>query len=168
MTTGNGHDPFAASEDRALDALTLVWGDSYEIYITGGQWQAWHDDAPDQEIITGTTPGELNRAIRADFARRICPDAPVQADLSAKPGTVTAGQENTAPGPPPMRDHDVSALTAGELERARRDLTASLALARPDSPARVPILAHLSAIDAELAVRDAAGPDGLPGSPLPR
>lgn len=42
-------------------------------------------------------------------------------------------------------------LTAGELDRARRELQASLALARLDSPARVPILAHLSAIEAELA-----------------
>ena len=52
-----------------------------------------------------------------------------------------------------MRDHDVTMLTAGELERARRELQANLALVRPDSPARVPILAHLSAIDTELAGR---------------
>ncbi len=52
-----------------------------------------------------------------------------------------------------MRDHDVKALTASELDRARRELQASLALARPDSPARVPILAHMSAIDAELSGR---------------
>ena len=65
-----------------------------------------------------------------------------------------------------MRDHDVSGLTAGELERARRGLQVSLALAAPGSPVRAPILAHMSAIDAELAER-AAGPDGLPGSPLP-
>jgi hypothetical protein len=53
-----------------------------------------------------------------------------------------------------MRDHDVSGLSAGELERARRELAASLALVRPDSPARVPIVAHLSAIDAEQAGRE--------------
>lgn len=53
----------------------------------------------------------------------------------------------------PDRDHDVSSLTAAELERARRDLHVSLALAWPGSPARVPILAHLTAIDAELAGR---------------
>jgi hypothetical protein len=52
-----------------------------------------------------------------------------------------------------MREHDVSRLTAGELERARRELTASLTLARPDSPIRAPIMAHISAIDAELAER---------------
>jgi hypothetical protein len=57
-----------------------------------------------------------------------------------------------------MRDHDVTALTAGELDRARRELQASLALVRPDFPARVPILAHMSAIDAELADRTASTP----------
>jgi len=57
--------------------------------------------------------------------------------------------------PDMTRPHDAGALTAGELDRARRDLQASLALTRPDSPARVPILAHLSAIAAELAGRDA-------------
>jgi hypothetical protein len=51
------------------------------------------------------------------------------------------------------RTPDVSGLTVGELERARRDLAASLALARPESPARLPILARMRAIDAELARR---------------
>jgi hypothetical protein len=54
-----------------------------------------------------------------------------------------------------IRPHDAGGLTAGELDRIRRELRASLALVRPDSPARVPILAHLSAIDAELARRGA-------------
>ena len=49
----------------------------------------------------------------------------------------------------------------------RRDLAASLALARPGSPARVPILAQITAIDAELAGRSGARPDDLPGSSLP-
>jgi hypothetical protein len=53
------------------------------------------------------------------------------------------------------RAHDVSGMASGDLERARRELGASLALARPDSPARVPILAYMSAIDAELAERTA-------------
>jgi hypothetical protein len=56
---------------------------------------------------------------------------------------------------PENRVHDVTALTAAELERIRRDLQASFALARPGSPASVPILAHLTAIDAELAARTA-------------
>lgn len=55
--------------------------------------------------------------------------------------------------PDPGRPHDVTALTAAELQRARRELQASLALARPDSPARGPITAQLAAINAELARR---------------
>jgi hypothetical protein len=55
----------------------------------------------------------------------------------------------------PGRAHDVSRLTAAELERARRELQASLALARPGSAACVPIMACLSAIDTELARRSA-------------
>ena len=66
-----------------------------------------------------------------------------------------------------MRDHDVTALTGRELEQARRELAASLALARPGGfPARVPIIARMRAIDAELAAR-AAATEQLTGSPLP-
>lgn len=65
------------------------------------------------------------------------------------------------------RDHDVRGLTAGELERARRDLRVSLALVHPDSAMRVPIQAQMAAIDAELAGRMAGRPEQLPGSPLP-
>lgn len=43
-----------------------------------------------------------------------------------------------------MREHDVTALTAAELDAARRELAASMALARPDSPvhARDPASPH--------------------------
>ena len=51
------------------------------------------------------------------------------------------------------RSHDVSQLTTAELELTRRQLRASLALIASGSPARVPILAHEQAIDAELAGR---------------
>jgi hypothetical protein len=53
----------------------------------------------------------------------------------------------------PARDHVVSDLTDGELDHARRELAASLALARPNSPIRSPIEAQLSAIDTEQAER---------------
>jgi hypothetical protein len=58
---------------------------------------------------------------------------------------------------PDDRPHDVSGLTVGELQRARRDLQVSLALAFPGSPVRGPIMAHLSAIDAELDQRQRPG-----------
>jgi hypothetical protein len=66
-----------------------------------------------------------------------------------------------------QRPHDVSGLTVGELERARRELAASLALARPGSMTSVPIMARISAIDAELARRHPASPQQDQGSPLP-
>ena len=51
------------------------------------------------------------------------------------------------------RGHDVGQLTTAELERTMRDLRANLGLISPDSPAHVPILAHMRAIDAELTRR---------------
>jgi hypothetical protein len=63
-----------------------------------------------------------------------------------------------------MREHDVTALTAAELKAARRELAASLALARPGSPVRTPIQARMTAIDTELAGRAAARRTGSPGS----
>jgi hypothetical protein len=56
-----------------------------------------------------------------------------------------------------MRDHVVSGLTDGELEHARRELAASLALSRPGSPIRTPIEVRMIAIDAELAERTTRG-----------
>jgi hypothetical protein len=61
------------------------------------------------------------------------------------------------------RVYDVSGMTVSELKRARRDLEVSLALAFPGSPVRVPILAHLSAIDRELTERTRIRPDDQPG-----
>lgn len=55
------------------------------------------------------------------------------------------------PVPETSRPHDVTGLTTGELEWARRELQASLALARPDSPARGPIMAQLNALNTGLA-----------------
>ena len=62
----------------------------------------------------------------------------------------------------PDRHRDISRLTAGELERTQRDLRTSLALTTPGSRSRAAILAHLSAIDAELAERASGEKDQLP------
>ncbi len=58
------------------------------------------------------------------------------------------------------RPHDVGQLTTAELEITRRQLRANLGLITPGSPAHAPILAHMRAIDAELAGRAA---DRQPG-----
>ena len=80
--------------------------------------------------------------------------------------TVRAEQDTrSAASGDPRRHPDVSALTLSELERTRRELAASLALARPGSPVRAPIQAHLAAVDAELAARAAAPPGSPPGPP---
>ena len=64
-----------------------------------------------------------------------------------------------------MRDHDVTTLTGHELEVARRDLATSLALARPDSAMRGPILAQLSAVTAELDRRSGTRLSGMAVEP---
>jgi hypothetical protein len=51
------------------------------------------------------------------------------------------------------RDHDVSQPPTAELELTMRQLRANLILISPDSPAHVPILAQMLAIEAELAGR---------------
>jgi hypothetical protein len=88
--------------------------------------------------------------------------APIRADIQRELGTVHAEQVSRAGASEPGRAPDVSGLTPGELERTWRELQASLALARPGSPMRGPILAHLGAINTELARRTAGL---LPGSP---
>jgi hypothetical protein len=51
------------------------------------------------------------------------------------------------------RCHDVSNPTTAELERAKRELHASLSLITQNSPAHLPIQAQLQAIEQELAER---------------
>jgi hypothetical protein len=65
------------------------------------------------------------------------------------------------------RPHDVSGLTASELERARRELEASLALARPGSMISVPIMAQIRAIGAALSgLNGPTDMTALPSSPF--
>jgi hypothetical protein len=55
-----------------------------------------------------------------------------------------------------VRDYSAHGLSAADLERARRELSASLALTRPGSPMRAPIKSQLGAIDVALAERASA------------
>jgi hypothetical protein len=63
-------EPFAVNEDKALSALSLAWGDLYEIWILDGKWHASRTDVMDDDEITGETPDELNRKIRDDWSKR--------------------------------------------------------------------------------------------------
>jgi len=63
--------PFDVDEDKALAALELQWGEEYdEFWVDDGQWGAHRKGTPDGEAVTAATPDELDRAIRADSARR--------------------------------------------------------------------------------------------------
>ena len=61
---------FDMDEKRALEALRLTWGDAYAICFDdsitegGARWRAWRLGGG--TAITGSTPDELNTAIRAD------------------------------------------------------------------------------------------------------
>jgi len=99
---------------------------------------------------------QLERCLKA-----LGTDAPIRADIQRELAAVhgTRKSRNQASPPQqPCRPRDVSGLTTSELERTRRELAANLALVRPDSPARGPILAHISAIDTELARRTGQQP----------
>lgn len=59
-----------ADENAALDALAAEWGDEYEIYITGDQWQAWARGAPLEDMLADDSPDGLAAQIQADSAQR--------------------------------------------------------------------------------------------------
>ena len=60
---------------------------------------------------------------------------------------------------------DARAYTVDELQQIKRGLAASLALLSSNSPARIPILGHMSAVDARLAQLDADAQTALPATP---
>jgi hypothetical protein len=94
---------------------------------------------------------QLERRLKA-----LSTGAPIRADVQRELAAVHAvRQPRTQAGQSQQhcRPRDVSGLTASELERTRRELAANLALVRPDSPARGPILTHITTIGTELARR---------------
>jgi hypothetical protein len=99
---------------------------------------------------------QLERCLKA-----LSTGAPIRADVQRELAAVHAVRQSRTQADQSQqhcRPRDVSGLTASELERTRRELAANLALVRPDSPARAPILAHISAIDTELARRSGQQP----------
>ena len=75
---GNRRGVFEVDEDSALEALRLAWGDAYAVCFDdalgagAGRWQAWRLGG-DGTMLAGSTPDELNAAIRADCASRSLP-----------------------------------------------------------------------------------------------
>lgn len=60
---------FDVDEQRATEAFLLTWGQAYDISHAAGTWQARRHDGRGT-LLAGTTPDELNAAIRADWAYR--------------------------------------------------------------------------------------------------
>ena len=57
---------FDVDEDRALDALRMSWGDVYDIGHEYDWWVASRRDGRGG-TLTGSTPDELNRQMRAGW-----------------------------------------------------------------------------------------------------
>jgi hypothetical protein len=108
--------------------------------------------------IAQLTSGELDRYVNQ--LTRCLKTLDTRAPIRARPALTGRGSRRARharqdrPARRPQRHYNAAGLTVGELERTRRELAASLALARPGSPARAPIQARMAAIDAELAARD--------------
>lgn len=116
---------------------------------------------PLEHPLYALTTSELDRR-RSALERALAeipPGTPWPKSLRDDLGEVIAEQEERARIRQASRrnanqDHYcVRQQTTAQLERVKRELTANLGLITSDSPARVPIQAHLRAIDAELADR---------------
>ena len=114
-----------------------------------------------QHPVYALTTSELDRRRSAleRAIREISPGNGVPECLRDDLAEVTAEQEQRARIRQVSRGNDdqdhycVRQQATAELERVKRELQANLGLITADSPARVPIQAHLRAVDAELADR---------------
>lgn len=114
-----------------------------------------------QHPVYALTTYELDerRSALERALREIPPDAPVAEYLRDDLSGVIAEQDERARIRLASRGNDdqdhycVRQLTTSELDSVKRQLQANLGLITADSPARVPIRAHMRAIDAELAER---------------
>jgi len=114
-----------------------------------------------QHPVYALTTYELNerRSALEHAIGEIPPDAPVPEYLRDDLAGVIAEQDERARirlvsrGNADQDHYCVRQLTTSELESVRRQLQANLGLVTGDSPARVPIQAHMRAIDTELAER---------------
>lgn len=61
-------DPFAVDTERALDALKLAWGDSYELAVWGGLFAARFKESG--QVLSSETPDGIVKKIERDFAVR--------------------------------------------------------------------------------------------------
>ena len=62
-------DLLTAGEAHALDSLGLQWDDLYQLGTCDDGYKATRRQGP-QVTVTASTPGELNKAILADWTGR--------------------------------------------------------------------------------------------------
>ncbi len=67
-----GGDILSPERRRAVEALALAWGDTYDIGSKGGVYYARRADGTG-DALEGDTPDALNAAIRAGQAREVTP-----------------------------------------------------------------------------------------------
>jgi len=65
-------DILSLAQRRAVEALALVWGGTYDIGFKGGRYYARRYNGTG-EALEALTPGELDVAIRADQVRQDTP-----------------------------------------------------------------------------------------------
>jgi hypothetical protein len=65
--TGRG-GVFSVDQNRAIEALRLIWGGDYDIGFADGAWYAARLDGTGP-LLTGQVPDELAAVTRADWAR---------------------------------------------------------------------------------------------------
>lgn len=114
-----------------------------------------------QHPVYALTTSELDRHRSAleHAIREIPPDTPLPESLPNELADVIAEQERRARirqsgrGSDNPDHYSVRQLTTAELEHTKRELQANLGLITAASPAHVPILAHMQAVDSELAKR---------------
>jgi hypothetical protein len=62
--------PFSVNPDNAHEALISAWADLFDqIGSLDGKWSAHWIGAPADEMVTGSTPDELNRKMRIEWYR---------------------------------------------------------------------------------------------------
>ena len=111
-----------------------------------------------RSAIVQLTSGELDRYANqlARCLKALDTSAPIRARIQHELAEVRGEQDTRArtdQHAATERHYDAAGLTVGELERTRRELATSLALARPGSPVRAPIQAQMAAIDAAIAAQ---------------
>lgn len=111
--------------------------------------------------VYALTTYELNerRSVLEQAIKEIPPGASVPGYFQKCLASVIAEQDQRSRIRQASRRNDdqdhycVREQTTAELERVKRDLRANIGLITADSPAHVPIQAHLRAVEAELAER---------------